>query len=307
MLINFANFAYEEASLAPKFFEGWVLVKSTDTLKFYKKGKKIIVAIRGTADGTDVVADAQLAVKGVRPSARFQKDDKVMKEMKAKYPNFQFYGVGHSLGGAVLDGFIKNGDIIEGVSYNPAVEKSELDSGKNYRIYMENDPLYNTMGKYGRVGEARKQEDLSMFDSKAAIQSLKAHLLSNFVGGAQEVISNEEKNARSRAHKNNIAERKAVAKRPGEVFGAIRLDDVEDKMEELRISKNLLVKLPDDMDDEMIEWVQNNSHFLFTNLHTGEDYIINFKGMDNRQWTEMSQFLEDNAEEVEEDEEMEED
>jgi hypothetical protein len=82
--------------------------------------------------------------------------------------------------------------LIAGVTYNPAVEKQYFNSKKNYRIYMENDPLYNLIGKYSHIGEVRKQQGTSSFDPIAGVQSVKAHLLSNFKGGGLHEEEEEE-------------------------------------------------------------------------------------------------------------------
>ena len=78
--------------------------------------------------------------------------------------------------------FIKNGLLQSAVSYNPAVERNELKTTRNYRIYMANDALFN-LGQYGNVGEVRKQSNVSSIDPVAAVQIYKSHLLSNFKGG----------------------------------------------------------------------------------------------------------------------------
>jgi hypothetical protein len=163
--------------------DGWSLIHHTSTLKFYKKGEKIIVAVRGTASRSDVYADLQIIANGLNRSARYISDVRVLKEVRAEYPDATFYGCGHSLGGGLCDLFIKEGLITSAVTYNPAVEKSELKSTRNYRIYMANDPLFN-LGQYGNVGEIRKQPALSPLDSVSAVQSVRSHLMSNFKGGS---------------------------------------------------------------------------------------------------------------------------
>ena len=172
--------SYERVNNTPTDIDGWELVRATPTLKFYKKADKIIVGIRGTADVRDVRADIQLVFDGIHNTARFKEDVKVMNEEYQKYAHqgVKFYGVGHSLGGAILDAFIKAGFLRKGVSYNPAVEKLNLDSSRNYRIYMENDPLYNIMGQYAKIGEVRKQAGPG-----GVATSVKSHLMSNFRGG----------------------------------------------------------------------------------------------------------------------------
>ena len=177
--------SYEPAEKAPKEIDGWELIKTTTTLKFYKKDDIIIVAIRGTADKKDLKADFQIAFNALHTSKRYLEDVKIMNEVFKEYSKqgVKFYAVAHSLGGAIADLFIKAGFVRKAVSYNPAVEKPALESDKNYRIYMVNDPLFNTMGKYSKIGEVRSQKGVSKFDSVASVQSLKAHLMTNFKGG----------------------------------------------------------------------------------------------------------------------------
>jgi len=184
-LAQMVEASYEPAQKAPEEIDGWELIKSTSTLKFYKKDKIIIVAIRGTADATDLRADFNIAFNTLRTTKRYNNDVKIMSDVYKEYSKegVDFYGVSHSLGGSLADAFIKDGYIKRAVSYNPAVEKSELESEKNYRIYMENDPLFNTMGQYSKIGEIRKQNRVSRLDSVASVQSIKAHLMSNFKGG----------------------------------------------------------------------------------------------------------------------------
>jgi hypothetical protein len=171
----------------PTEIDGWELIDHTPTLKFYKKGAdegvpRVIVSVRGTADKADVAADLHIVANGLSRSGRYKTDLKKLKEVKSKYPSETFYGCGHSLGGAICDLFIKQGLIASAVTYNPAVEKSELKSTRNYRIYMQNDPLFN-IGQYGNVGEVRKQPPLSPFDTVSAVQVAKSHLMTNFKGG----------------------------------------------------------------------------------------------------------------------------
>ena len=183
ILAQMAEAVYDARALSPS-IDGWEVIKSTPTLKFYRKGPLLIVAIRGTADAQDLKADFNVAFNRVDKSARYQTDLKTIKEMIQENPDMEWYGVGHSLGGAILDALIRAGYLKAGVSFNPAIEKSELQSRKNYRIYMENDPLFNAMGQYAQIGEIYKQSKLHRNDLAAATQSLKAHSVSNFAGGS---------------------------------------------------------------------------------------------------------------------------
>jgi len=182
-LIQMAEASYSASP--PADIAGWQLIHSTPTVKFYKKFNTIIVAIRGTADLRDVSSWYNIANGTLNSTGRVKEDEAVISQIKKQYPMAIMYGVGHSAGGSSLDVMIAKGLIRAGVSYNPAVEKQYFDSTKNYRIFMENDPLYNLIGKYAKLGEVRKQSRTSGLDAVAGVQSVKAHLLSNFVGGAE--------------------------------------------------------------------------------------------------------------------------
>jgi hypothetical protein len=168
----------------PADIDGWTLIHSTPTVKFYKKFNTIIVAIRGTADLRDVSSWYDISKGAISSTGRLKEDEGEIIKIKQQYPNALMYGVGHSAGGAILDVMIAKGYLQAGVSYNPAVEKQYFSSSRNYRIYMERDPLYQLIGKYAKLGEVRKQKGTSGFDPLATVQSVKAHLLSNFVGGS---------------------------------------------------------------------------------------------------------------------------
>jgi hypothetical protein len=125
------------------------LIFSTPTLKFYNAGKTIVVAIRGTQDQTDVAADALGMINKLRTSERYKRDKATMIEMQRKYPKseYRYIGVGHSLGGAILDLFLRDGLILNGMSYNAFVEPSELGGNpKHHRIYHKDDPFYQFIG-----------------------------------------------------------------------------------------------------------------------------------------------------------------
>jgi len=127
---------------AAKEVNGWNLVAESPTIKIYNKGSDMVVSIRGTQDAEDVKADLMIPFNNLEKSSRFQKDlaflDSFIKSNPATY-----YGVGHSLGGAILDLFLRNGMIKEGQSYNPAVQPQDFKNIlANNRIFTEGDPLY---------------------------------------------------------------------------------------------------------------------------------------------------------------------
>jgi len=176
---------------------GWSIIKQTSTLIFYLQNNSIVVAIRGSTDWRDVAADIRISLNVLFSSARFTKDLETLKQVQIQYPptQYTYYGVAHSLGGAILQRFLKMGLISEGLSYNPAIEKSEINdtTTKHYKVYNEDDPLFMLMGKNASNVEVRPNkksglakaghEVLKQFSLGRAVNSLQAHLLGNFEGG----------------------------------------------------------------------------------------------------------------------------
>ena len=190
------------------------LRSSTPTLKFYilpdadqRFTDTIIVGIRGTktTDKQDLWADAQLALGKLEGTPRWTKDLADFRSFMSRIPNaadVDVYGVGHSLGGAILDMFLKKGLIQQGVSYNPAIQLGDTQKDiPNRRIYQEGDPLLAIMGRSARNVEVRpKKPSDESFVSRAARYvipfygvyktargSLDAHALDNFIGGTHRV------------------------------------------------------------------------------------------------------------------------
>ena len=158
------------------------LVKSTNGLKFYQNGKDIIVGIRGTHWNSkdDLLADLSIGYNGLKNSNRFKQDLKDLQEFQSEYPptEYNYYGVGHSLGGSILDEFIRMGLIKDGTSYNPAVQPQDIEKpNTNKRIYNSQDPLYKLMGRFTKDPEVR--------ESGKPQGLLDAHALKNFEGGGK--------------------------------------------------------------------------------------------------------------------------
>jgi len=91
---------------------------------------------------------------------------------------------------SILNEFIDAGLIQSGIGYNPAVDLIKFrDDTRMHRIYNSDDILYNIMGRFTKNPEVRKNK-LSALGKIASLiplgklgNSIKAHLLSNFVGG----------------------------------------------------------------------------------------------------------------------------
>jgi alpha-beta hydrolase superfamily lysophospholipase len=172
-------------------------------MKIYKnEGNTIVVGIRGTAisESDDLKADALLAVGQLETANRYIRDLETLQQVQLTYPpsEYDYYGVGHSLGGAILDMFLKNGLIQKGVSYNPAVQPQDFNqtSLQNDRVYVEGDPLYAIMGKHlSQKPEVRPPRKKSAWEQLGSYVPYvgpalmsgydlhQSHILSNFDGG----------------------------------------------------------------------------------------------------------------------------
>ena len=186
----------------------------TPTLKFYvlpdpedqRYTDTVVVGIRGTntSDKQDLWADTQLALGKLEQTPRWTKDLADFKSFMSRIRNpnnVDIYGVGHSLGGAVLDMFLKKGLIQQGVSYNPAISLGDAQKDlNNRRIYQDGDPLLAIMGRSAKNVEIRpkKKKEKSVGRKIADVASyflpyigvvtkgmdtLDAHALDNFIGG----------------------------------------------------------------------------------------------------------------------------
>jgi hypothetical protein len=154
-----------------------------------------VVGIRGTvpSDIDDVKADGLISVNRLETSNRYRKDLAELNRVRSSLPTDEFYGVGHSLGGAILDAFLHTGMIKSGVSYNPAVQPKDFNSDvPNHRIYQKGDPLL-ALGKnfLKNAPEVREAKPMSWKDrlisavpyAGQVYNYLNAHNLSNFDGG----------------------------------------------------------------------------------------------------------------------------
>jgi hypothetical protein len=181
---------------AAKKVDNWELVAETPTLKIYRSGNDVVVSIRGTFDSRDVEADATIAVNSLHLSSRFKDDEKFLINFKQQNPNLKYYGVGHSLGGAILDLFLHKGLISEGQSYNPAIQPHDFRATlPNHRIFMSGDPLYTLVKLFLKQKPEVINDNSSIFRKLARLtpignvatagEYLKSHGLEQFEGKGQ--------------------------------------------------------------------------------------------------------------------------
>lgn len=176
----------------PSNIEGYVLIKATPGLKFYKEPThpEIVVAIKGTDDWKDIKADVQIGYHSLANSARLKEDVETLNDFQEQYPRneYTYYGVGHSLGGAILDEFLKMGLVKKGVSYNPAIQPGDIRRTDidNHRIYKQGDFLYKLMGQFSMSPEVRSKSMTAYVGSFLnPLDPFTSHTLDNFEGGSK--------------------------------------------------------------------------------------------------------------------------
>ena len=212
ILQQIAKAAYSTSP--PQTIGPFKLRSATPTLKFYvlpdpddqRHIDTLVVGIRGTntSDKQDLYADAKLGLGQLEDTPRWKKDladfNAVMSRLRDPQ-SVDVYGVGHSLGGAILDMFLKKGLIRQGVSYNPAISLGDAQKDiPNRRIYQDGDPLLAIMGRSAKNVEVRpkkvKEQSVGRKIANAfsyfipyvglvtkGMDTLDAHALDNFTGG----------------------------------------------------------------------------------------------------------------------------
>ena len=177
--------------------DGWKLIKGNEWIKFYAKGNDIVIATRGSQTGEDWTdANRRIPFNDLESSEVYKRDERYIKEFKSEHPEYTtYYGVGHSLSGAINDIYLRKGIISEAVSYNPAVETQYFTKQvpNHHRIYMKDDPLYKLMGQFLRQTPEVRASKISTATWLArwtpignlltADQYLQAHDIKQFEGG----------------------------------------------------------------------------------------------------------------------------
>jgi hypothetical protein len=178
--------------------DGWTLIQGNEWIKFYAKGNEVVIATRGsqtTEDWTD--ANRRIPFNDLESSIVYKRNEDYIRQFKANNPQYTtYYGVGHSLSGAINDIYLRKGIISEAVSYNPAVETQYFrkEVPNHRRIYMKDDPLYKLMGQWllqkpevrpSKVSTATWVARFTPIGNVlTADQYLKAHDIKQFEGGA---------------------------------------------------------------------------------------------------------------------------
>jgi hypothetical protein len=172
-------------------------MRSSPTIKIYKKGDGIVVSVRGTdpTDKDDLVADFASVKGSVVETSRYKKDEMFLRKFQEDYPTtkFRYTAVGHSLGGAIIDEFLRAGLVQNALSFNPMIQPQDRGGSKVHRrLYNNLDPLYLMFGKGVPNVEVRNPKDplwlaWAKFKLPKGLRELfvayDAHRLQSFRGG----------------------------------------------------------------------------------------------------------------------------
>lgn len=143
--------------------DGFSMLNQTPTLKFFKKNDYpvIVVAVRGTADFQDFQAWLPIVLDKIATTQRYLKDTGILEHFQQDYlpSHFYYYATGHSLGGVIIDEWLKRGLILKARTYNPAIQQGDLNNTSldNYRVYATGDPLYGIFGRRAKKAPEVRQ------------------------------------------------------------------------------------------------------------------------------------------------------
>ncbi len=207
ILQQVASNAYKESPAPVASFN---LLHQTPTVKFYQSSlnaKLYVFGIRGTvvSDKQDRSADLSfnegIVGNNLKKSARYKKDKVDVADFLTRYnvdDSDFIVGAAHSLGGALCDELLHDGLIDYAVSFNPAVQPKDVNFTQFHRrIYLDKDPLYQTMARNNVKNniEVRQTKQTTGSNILGAVsknlgtlwQTKGAHSIDNFVGGKKQV------------------------------------------------------------------------------------------------------------------------
>ena len=133
---------------AKKPIAGFAVKAHSDSVYLYEnpQGHRVF-AIRGMKkEPADIQAVSTILTNSLQSSPRFQRDLTFVSRNNGNIPNTLF--VGHSLGGAICDQFLRQGIATKAITINPAVMPRDLRNTGNTRYYNPNDFLYLLIGRY---------------------------------------------------------------------------------------------------------------------------------------------------------------
>ena len=139
--------------------KGFKLIKKYDKLRFYQNNdtpKIILVGIQDSdpksfSDIYTGVCNAALKFD-LKKMNRYKNDLQNLIEFQKNYQTDKYYYIatGVSIAGSIADLFLEAGYLNEAITFNAVVEGRFISNPniKNYRIYLDEDICYLSMGKY---------------------------------------------------------------------------------------------------------------------------------------------------------------
>lgn len=167
-------------------FGDFTLVESTPELLLYKykESTNYILVVRGTKETRDILSWTPLLTNSLKDTTRMKNDLFIVRNWRDKHKG-NWFGTGHSLGGAILDNLMREGHVLYSVTFNPAIQPQDFVSEKTQRIYFQGDPLLTLFGvhdpKHVVVGDAEP----GWF---SWLPSFSSHGINNFEGQLDDVL-----------------------------------------------------------------------------------------------------------------------
>lgn len=191
--------------------DSFQLVDATNTLKLYKSNVNpslYILGVRGTEVSEQDDRSADLSFKSgivgnnLKKSKRYMSDKKTLLQFLSKHgiqDSDFIVGSAHSLGGALCDELLQDRLIDYAVSFNPAVQPKDVGLTQFHRrIYLDKDPLYQTMARNNVKNNIEVRQTPETTGSKVLgsvsttlgnlWKTKNAHSIENFVGGSENLF-----------------------------------------------------------------------------------------------------------------------
>ena len=199
-----ATYAKVKGQEPPAEIGDWFLFDASNTLLLYSLNGSVnktilcVIGVRGTVTGTDWEANITIPFNGLEDTTRYIEDAEKVEEWQERIakqlPGYTvLYGaVGHSLGGAICDDFLREGLVESALTFNSAIEPKNLGMAHEgfdiKRVYAHGDPLHDLFGRnadppplmldFGDVNEILRHEPSNVIEFFKA--KLNKHYLKTF-------------------------------------------------------------------------------------------------------------------------------
>lgn len=169
------------------------LVKLAPSIAFYEDNEgTMVVAIAGTRGAQEALTEWwRIPVNQIESGERYKQAEQAVIQARREFPDIlEWFGVGHSLGGAIIDSLIEKGLLDAGHSFNPAIQTKHLSNMKNRREFQEGDILGKLARPFASNISYRKKPSgwasrlaQAFHPASRVWDALKAHNLDSFAEG----------------------------------------------------------------------------------------------------------------------------